>query len=98
VAGKLVSVAVDDLLHDLNLRVSVGSRHPQQKDTGMWLLRMVDQLTKVGVHGEDDALLAMGKGEQISIWQTPVHITGEGHIVTAIPQNIGNGKSNVHVH
>jgi hypothetical protein len=62
VSGKLVPVAVGDLLHDLNLRVSVGPRHAQQKDPSMGLLRVEDQLAKVGIHGEDNSLLIMGEG------------------------------------
>jgi hypothetical protein len=62
VVGELVPIAADDFLHDPNLLVSIGSRHSQQEDTGMWLLRMVDQLAKVGVQGEDDPLLLKGHG------------------------------------
>ena len=57
VVGELVPIATDDFLHDPNLLFAISSRHTQQEDTSMWLLRMIDQLTKVSIHSEDDPLL-----------------------------------------
>ena len=64
----------------------------------MWLPRIVDQLAKVGIHGEEDSLLTMREGQHIRIRHTPVHVTGKGHIVTAGPQAIGDGDPHVHVY
>jgi hypothetical protein len=95
---ELLTVAIDDLLHDPNLFVPIGSRHPQQQDSRMGLLRMVSQLTKVGIHGEDNALLTVGQGKHISVRYAPIQVTGKDHVVAAFPQAIGNGKTNVDVH
>lgn len=63
----------------------------------MWLPRMIDQLAKVGVHGEDDTPFSLGQGQHVDVRHAPIYIACKDHVMTADLQAGRDGDAYVDV-